>query len=81
MPKVRQGLIWAAGERGNIKLRGCEIREYIRMKSFIRSNPGCTMDEIKDYMGTWRVQMFLAYGAGNGDLRGSMSYPERWWVA
>ena len=80
MSSCRKGQIWAAGERGNLKLKKCEVREYSRMKSFIRANPGCTMQEIKGFMGTWRIQLFLAYGAGNGDLRGSESYPEKWWL-
>lgn len=77
---ARQGLMWEAGERGNIRLRGCELREYARMKDFIRDHPGCTGTMIKSFMGTWRVGMFLAYGANNGDLRGDMGHPERWWL-
>lgn len=77
----RQGLIWDAAERGNIRLRGCEVKEYERMKDFIRDNPGCTASVIKHCMKlTWRVPMYLAYGVTRGEIWGDQGHPEKWWL-
>lgn len=78
---TRDGLMWQAAARGNIKLRECEKKEYEKMKAFIRDNPGCTQETLKKHMGTWRVGMFLAYGEHMGDLRGDQGHPEKWWRA
>ena len=73
--------MWDAAQRGNIKLRKCELKEYDRMKDFIRNNPGCTTPMIRSGVGlSWRATMFLAYGVQNGDIRGDMGHPEKWWV-
>lgn len=77
----RQGLIWDAAERGNIRLRKCEMKEYLMVKMFIRDNPGCTMETIRKNLGTWRVHTLVAYGVSVGDIRGDLGRPERWWLA
>lgn len=76
----RKGLIWDAAERGNIRLRDCEMKEYLTVKGFIRDNPGCTMEIIRKNLGTWRVHTLVAYGVSVGDIRGDYGRPEKWWV-